>query len=70
VVGSLETLNLIGNQLGLTDGGGFWGAIDDINDNFGFLGFAIIGVFVISWPVSMLIYRLNRYDDIETRAAQ
>ena len=27
VVGGLETLNLIGDQLGLTGGGGFWGAI-------------------------------------------
>jgi high-affinity nickel-transport protein len=27
LIGGLETLNLIGDQLGLTDGGGFWGAI-------------------------------------------
>ena len=31
LVGGLETLNLIGDQLGLTDGGGFWGAIGRIN---------------------------------------
>jgi high-affinity nickel permease len=35
IVGGLETLNLIGDELGLTDGGGFWGAIGAINDNFG-----------------------------------
>ena len=35
IVGGLETLNLIGDQLGLTEGGGFWGAIGAINDNFG-----------------------------------
>ena len=46
VVGGLETLNLIGDQLGLTDGGGFWGAIGAINDNFGILGYAIIGIFL------------------------
>ena len=39
VVGGLETLNLIGDQLGLTDGGGFWGAIGALNDNFGMLGY-------------------------------
>ncbi len=27
IVGGLETLNLIGDQLGLTDGGGFWGVV-------------------------------------------
>ena len=39
IVGGLETLNLIGDQLGLTDGGGFWGAIGSLNDNFGLLGY-------------------------------
>jgi len=42
LIGGLETLNLIGDQLGLTDGGGFWGAIGAINDNFGVLGYVII----------------------------
>ena len=45
VVGGLETLNLIGDQLGLTDGGGFWGAIGALNDNFGVLGYLIVGIF-------------------------
>ena len=49
VVGGLETLNLIGDQLGLTDGGGFWGAIGDLNDNFGTLGYIIVGVFALAW---------------------
>jgi high-affinity nickel-transport protein len=65
VVGGLEVLNLIGDKLGLTDGGGFWGAIGSLNDNFGVLGFAIVGIFVAAWLISYLIYRLNRYDDIE-----
>ena len=43
IVGGLETLNLIGDQLGLTDGGGFWGAIGSLNDNFGMLGYLIVG---------------------------
>ena len=47
VVGGLEALNLIGDQLGLTDGGGFWGAIGAINDNFGVLGYMIVGVFIV-----------------------
>ena len=46
VVGGLEVLNLIGDQLGLTDVGGFWGAIGAINDNFGILGYLIVGIFV------------------------
>jgi high-affinity nickel permease len=29
------------------------------------LGFIIIGVFVVSWGASLLIYRMNKYDEIE-----
>ena len=68
VVGGLETLNLIGDQLGLTDGGGFWGMIGALNDNFGEIGYLIIGIFVLAWLVSFVVYRLKRYDDIETVA--
>jgi high-affinity nickel-transport protein len=65
LIGGLETLNLIGDQLGLTDGGGFWGAIGDINDNFGVLGYVIIGIFVLSWLGSVVFYKFRRYDDLE-----
>ena len=67
VVGGLETLNLIGDELGLTDGGGFWGAIGAINENFGILGYVIIGIFILSWIVSVAVYKLKRYDDLEAK---
>ncbi len=65
LIGGLETLNLIGDQLGLTDGGGFWGAIGDLNDNFGVLGYIIIGVFVLSWVGSVAFYKFKRYDELD-----
>ncbi len=68
VVGGLETLNLIGDKLGLTDGGGFWGEIGAINDNFGLLGYIIIGIFALSWIGSVAFYRFMRYDDLEISA--
>jgi high-affinity nickel-transport protein len=39
--------------------------IGSLNDNFGVIGFVIIGVFGLSWAVSIIIYRMNRYDEIE-----
>ncbi len=63
IVGGLETLNLIGDQLGLTDRGGFWGAIGAINDNFGMLGYLIVGVFIVAWALSALVYRLKGLDE-------
>ena len=68
IVGGLETLNLIGDQLGLTDSGGFWGAIGSLNDNFGVLGYVIVGVFVAAWAISYVVYRVNGYDEIEVSA--
>ena len=67
IVGGLETLNLIGDELGLTDGGGFWGMIGDINDNFGILGYVIIGVFLAAWIGSVVFYKVMRYDDLEVQ---
>jgi nickel/cobalt transporter (NiCoT) family protein len=69
IVGGLETLNLIGDQLGLTSGGGFWGAVAALNDNFGILGYLIVGIFIAAWLMSYVIYRVKRYDDIEVSAS-
>ncbi len=65
IVGGLEALNLIGDKLGLTDGGGFWGAIGSLNDNFGVLGYLIVGLFIFAWLISYVIYRARGYDEIE-----
>ncbi len=62
LVGGIEALGLIGDQLGLT--GGFWRAIGSLNSHFGSIGYLIIAVFVVSWIVSIAIYRFKRYDDL------
>jgi high-affinity nickel-transport protein len=63
VVGGIEVLGLVGDRLGLE--GPFWGAVGALNDNFGTLGYLIVAIFVLSWLVSIAIYRLRRYDAIE-----
>jgi high-affinity nickel-transport protein len=62
-VGGIEVLGLVGGQLKVH--GAVWDMIGSLNDNFGVIGFAIIGVFGLSWVVSIIIYRTNRYDEIE-----
>jgi high-affinity nickel-transport protein len=64
LVGGIEALGLIVDQLDLK--GAFWEAIGVLNDSFGVLGYAIIALFVMSWVVSVLIYRWRGYDLIET----
>src|ERR1700730_19353388 len=60
VVGGIETLGLIAGQFQLH--GAFWNAIADLNGSFGALGYGIVGLFIVSWGVSFLVYRFKRYD--------
>jgi high-affinity nickel-transport protein len=59
-VGGIEALGLIAGQFHLQ--GIFWNAISNLNDSFGVLGYGIVALFVVSWGISFLIYRLKRYD--------
>ncbi|HEY7348999.1 MAG TPA: HoxN/HupN/NixA family nickel/cobalt transporter [Ktedonobacterales bacterium] len=63
VVGALETLSIISGQLSLS--GGFWDFVSDLDDNFGTVGAAIIVIFLVSWGISTIIYRVKKYDDLE-----
>jgi high-affinity nickel-transport protein len=63
LVGSIEGLGVLATQLHLV--GAFWDRIENVNDNFGVLGFAIVGIFIVSWGVSTLVYRLRKYDDLD-----
>ncbi len=65
LIGGVETLGLIGGAFKLE--GPFWNAISSLNDNFGALGYLIIGVFAGSWLVSALIYRAMGYDSVGSR---
>jgi high-affinity nickel-transport protein len=38
--------------------------VNAANDNFGALGYAIIGVFVASWLISLVVYRVMGYDKL------
>jgi high-affinity nickel-transport protein len=62
LIGGIEVLGLIGDQFQIH--GAVWDAIGSLNNNFGMVGFAVIGVFAVSWSASIFIYRLNRYDEI------
>jgi high-affinity nickel-transport protein len=63
LVGTIEMLSIAGPQLGLR--GSLWDALGRISDNFGAIGAAIVGIFVLSWCVSTAIYKLRRYDELE-----
>ena len=63
VIGSIEALGLLADQLKLQ--GQVWDAVGALNDNFGTLGYVIIGIFALSWAASVFIYRVKRFDELE-----
>jgi len=65
VVGGIEALGLVADKLQLK--GTFWDAIGALNDNFGIIGYFIIGLFVASWLLSMAVYKWRGYDELELR---
>jgi nickel/cobalt transporter (NiCoT) family protein len=62
IIGGIETLRLIDDQFSFS--GWFWDIVRSLNDNFGTIGYLIIGLFVVSWCLSLLIYRIKGYDKV------
>ena len=62
-VGGIEALGLLAGQFHLK--GTFWDAVSRLNENFGTLGYFIVGLFVVSWIVSVAFYKWRRFDDLE-----
>jgi len=67
-VGGIESLGLLAQQF--HPKGSFWSLVNRLNDNFGLLGYFVIAVFVMSWVVSVAIYKWRRYDFLEPGVAE
>jgi high-affinity nickel-transport protein len=65
VVGTIEVITIIAMQFKLS--GGLWDYFNRLD--FGVLGGIIIGIFVVSWAVSTVVYKVKKYDDIEVTVA-
>ncbi len=66
-VGGIEALGIIANRMGMDRG--FWRLIAGLNADLGTFGTIIVGIFVLSWVVSALIYHIKGYDRIEVTGA-
>lgn len=60
LVGGIETLGLLGAYLPRR--GIFWRTVDSLNGHFTWLGYGIVGLFVLGWLVSLAIYKFARYE--------
>ncbi|HEX6506843.1 MAG TPA: HoxN/HupN/NixA family nickel/cobalt transporter [Chloroflexota bacterium] len=65
-IGGVEVLSVISSETGLTTGPFGWAA----NISFGSLGYYIIGIFVVSWAISVLVFKLRRVDQMDDKLAR
>ena len=66
LIAGIEGLGLLADRLELK--GPFWDLVQCCNDNFGTIGYGIIGLFVASWLVSYAIYRAKGLDRVEVKS--
>jgi nickel/cobalt transporter (NiCoT) family protein len=67
LVGTVELLNVVAGQLNLRGAG--WDTLGTLGENFGALGYAIVAIFIGSWIVSTALYKLRRYDEVDSPLA-
>jgi high-affinity nickel-transport protein len=61
-IGAIETLGLIPQEIhGLSQTHGFWGFMYKFNINTA--GFVIVGMFIVTWAVAMLIWRYGHIEE-------
>ncbi len=66
VVGGIEALGLLVEHFQFR--GWFWDGVAKFNVNFGTLGYFIVGLFVLSWIVSIAFYKWRRFEDFDLNA--
>ncbi|WP_239645652.1 HoxN/HupN/NixA family nickel/cobalt transporter [Mycobacterium sp. UM_CSW] len=59
LIGTVELLGLFAGQLGWR--GGFWNWISGLDLNA--VGFAVVGMFVLTWAVALLVWRCGRIEE-------
>jgi nickel/cobalt transporter (NiCoT) family protein len=63
LVGTVELLSVLAHRLGLT--GGLWDVVANLDLNL--VGYAIVGLFVLTWGVALAVWRLGRIEERWTR---
>jgi high-affinity nickel-transport protein len=62
-VAGIEALGLLAGHFHLT--GLFWSLVTALNDNFGLVGYGIVGLFALSWLMSLAVYRWRGFDRLD-----
>ncbi|KAF9438257.1 hypothetical protein BGZ76_008990 [Entomortierella beljakovae] len=65
VVGIAELLALLAEKFDLQ--GSFWDFFRVISDNFGIIGYVIVGTFIFTWLFAVIFYKYGPIKDLEKR---
>jgi nickel/cobalt transporter (NiCoT) family protein len=68
LIGGIEALGLVAGKLGLE--GGFWDTIDALNGGLANFGYLVVGIFLVSWAISYLLYRRHASTDRSSSGAR
>jgi high-affinity nickel-transport protein len=59
VIGTIELLQVLATKLDLTTG--FFGWLQDLD--FGNIGYGVVGLFVVTWAASVVIWKKRRIEE-------
>jgi high-affinity nickel-transport protein len=68
VIGGIQALGLITEKFSLS--GGAWDVFAELSEHLGIVGYLVVGIFIGSWVLSMLIYRLRGYDRLDVQTSR
>jgi len=58
LIGMIELLQVTATKFSLT--GGFWAYLDNLN--FGNIGYVVVGLFIVTWAFSVLLWKARRIE--------
>ena len=73
IIGTIEVLGVLAAEFHFSGGPfGFWNTMDWLNnaagpygiDVWGYIGIGIVALFIGTWLIAMLVYKLKRYEEI------
>lgn len=66
-IGGVEAVGLLAEKLDAQGRG--WAMIGELNEDLANFGFIIVGIFIVSWLVSMAVYQAKGYDSLQPESA-
>jgi len=59
IIGMIELLHAVAAKFSLQ--GGFWSFLDNLN--FGNVGYVVVGLFVVTWAISVILWKARHVED-------